>query len=58
MGETEMAELTEQMVRVLRDIVFEQHSSDKNWTACRDHWMRPDSVSWLQEQAAKRRWTA
>ena len=45
--------ITEQEVRELRDRVFDQAATDKNWDACRSRWMRPDSVEWLQQKAAK-----
>lgn len=40
----------EQHVRALRDAVYGQPSGDKNWDACREHWLRPDSVRWLREK--------
>lgn len=43
-------DLGEQEVRELRDRVFEQPSSDNNWDACKDRWMQPAEVEWLQKQ--------
>jgi hypothetical protein len=40
-------ELTELEVRRLRDTVLGRKSSNANWDACRENWMRPDSVDWL-----------
>jgi len=48
---------TEQEVRALRDRVYgttgDKSRDDKNWSNCRDNWMRPDSVAFLQKQAAR-----
>jgi hypothetical protein len=40
-------------VRTLRDQVFGQSSTEKNWAGCREDWMRPDSVAWLREKAKR-----
>lgn len=40
--------LTEQEIRALRDRVFGQVSSDSNWEGCKDNWMKPAQVKWLQ----------
>lgn len=40
-------------VRVMRDRVYGVPSTDKNWLACRDNWMRKDSVEWLRDQLKK-----
>jgi hypothetical protein len=39
---------TESEVRKLRDMVFGSTSTDVNWNASRDSWMRPDAVAWLR----------
>ena len=39
---------TEAEVRVMRDKVFGKPSTDKNWDACKENWMRADSIEWLQ----------
>ncbi len=41
---------TESVVRQLRNRVYGQESSDANWEGCRDHWMKPDAVSWLMNR--------
>lgn len=38
-------------VRAMRDRVYGQPISDKEWENCRDKWM--DDVPWLLEQCAK-----
>lgn len=43
---------TEQEIRSLRDTVFGRPSSDENWSGCRENWMRPASVKWLQDTIA------
>ena len=42
--------LDEVAIRALRDRVLFDCCSDLGWEACRDHWMRPDSVRWLLER--------
>jgi len=44
--------MSESEVRKLRDTVY-GHSSDAGWEACKENWMRPDSVEWLKKEAAK-----
>jgi hypothetical protein len=56
-------ELSEIQVRALRDKVYSKPSSevyskpssDKNWDGCKEAWMQPSEVLWLQkmEQRAK-----
>lgn len=41
-------EVTEAQARAMRDQVFGKPSTDKNWEACRENWMRPDSIIWLK----------
>lgn len=48
------ADYNEFDVRELRDLVFEVPASDECWAACRQGWMRPDSVAWLQREAQKK----
>ena len=43
----------ETMVRGLRDRVFEQTSTDKNWEVCRDKWMERGAYEWLRMQDVK-----
>lgn len=45
--------MSEATVRAMRDKVFEIPSSDKNWDACRENWMRSDSVEWLESKTRK-----
>ena len=45
--------LTESQVRSLRDKVFNHPSSDNNWEACKDNWMKRECVKWLMEMSAR-----
>jgi hypothetical protein len=42
---------TEAEVRAMRDEVFGP-STEGNWAACCESWMRPASIEWLREQVA------
>jgi hypothetical protein len=44
--------LTEEQIRALRDKVYDQQTTDKNWECCKEYWSREDEVRWLQEHAA------
>jgi hypothetical protein len=44
--------LSESEVRVLRDKVYGP-STDAGWDACKDNWMREDSILWLKNEARK-----
>lgn len=44
--------MTEYEVRKLRAIIYGECST-KSWEAVRHNWMRPDSIRWLKEKAAK-----
>jgi hypothetical protein len=44
--------ISEQTVRSLRAIIYGE-CSDSNWEACKENWMRADSVEWLGDEAAK-----
>ena len=46
-----LTELTESEVRRLRDLVFDQVSSDKNWESCREYWLKPEETAWLVQRA-------
>ena len=48
-----MTDEESQQLRALRDLVYGIRSSDSNWAGCSDHWMQPEEVRWLQQQAAK-----
>ena len=37
-------------VRRLRDRVYGQISTDKNWEACKDAWLKPENIKWLKTQ--------
>jgi len=37
-------------IRSLRDKVFDVPTTDKNWEACKAHWMRLDSIAWLKSK--------
>ena len=39
----------EQSVRELRDQVFGQRSTDRNWAGCRAHWLQPAESEWLMD---------
>lgn len=39
---------TERHVRRLRDRCYVRPVTDDEWSRCRDNWMRPDSVKWLE----------
>ena len=45
--------LSETEVRALRDRVFENPTTDKNWEACKEKWMMPDAMIWLVQQAER-----
>jgi len=40
--------MTEQEVRALRDAVYGNASSLENWKLCRDNWMKPEGILYLQ----------
>lgn len=42
--------LTEAQVRALRDRVYGHISSDRNWERCKESWMDPANIRWLQAQ--------
>ena len=48
-----IARAQELRIRALRDRVFESVSTDANWLGCRNGWMTPDGVRWLEEWAGK-----
>lgn len=48
-----MDKAEEMRVRELRDFVLESGSTEENWVACRENWLRPDSVRWLEKKAAE-----
>lgn len=45
----------ESHVRRLRNFVYGQTISEDEWRNCRDSWMRPTEVKWLEEQERKMR---
>ena len=45
--------LSEPQVRAMRDMVYGLPSSDNNWEACRENWMRTHSAEWLEEMLAR-----
>lgn len=46
------SQLTATEVRALRDKVYGSPCGDREWQEfCGIHWMRPDSIAWLQEKA-------
>lgn len=42
--------MSESDVRTMRALVFEE-CSDANWEACKENWMRADSILWLAEHS-------
>lgn len=46
-------QVSELQIRSWRDIVFGRPSTDDNWFYCKDHWMQPQAINWLQEQVKK-----
>lgn len=42
--------LADAEVRALRDRVYGIPTTDNNWDACRQVWMKPEEVAWLQKQ--------
>ena len=45
-----MKEYTEQEVRNLRNQVYGHHISDEEWETCKQNWMKPDQIKWLEGQ--------
>lgn len=41
--------MNESQARVLRDRVYGP-CSDKNWEACKEHWLKPDAIEWLKNR--------
>jgi hypothetical protein len=48
---------TEAQVRAMRDLVYEKPSTDANWERCKDFYMRPENIRWLQDATAGRQAT-
>ena len=48
-----MNEVNEQEIRDLRDRVYGQRSTDKNWDGCKENWMKPEATAWLRETVKK-----
>ena len=48
---TQNKPLSEAKVRKLRNAVFLQESSDKNWEECKSKWMEECNIKWLQDRA-------
>lgn len=44
----------EHIVRSMRAYVYGA-DTDANWEGCRDHWLKPSEVKWLQEWVKKER---
>jgi len=47
----EIKAFSEDEIRAMRDKVYGDSTSDKNWEGCRDRWI--DDVKWLSEQLPK-----
>lgn len=43
---------TETQVRAMRDQLYDNPSTDANWDGCKDNWMKPEEIRWLQERCA------
>jgi hypothetical protein len=43
---------TEAEIRSMRDRVYETTASDECWADCRENWLRPDSIKWLQQMVS------
>jgi len=41
--------MEENVVREMRDAVYGPQT-DNNWEACRENWMRTDSIRWLRSR--------
>jgi hypothetical protein len=46
-------QISELETMALRDIVYESVSTQENWDRCRDNWLKPENVKWLQDEYAK-----
>jgi hypothetical protein len=55
--ETKEKNMSEAEVRQLRDEVFEHRSTEEGWAACKENWLRADSVAWLKEWAERMKGT-
>lgn len=44
--------LRENWIRTMRDRVFSQNTTDNNWGHCKENWMKPENVRWLEEKWA------
>ena len=40
----------EPSVRMIRDTVYGQSVSDREWSVLKAYWMQPENVEWLREQ--------
>ena len=45
--------IREGAVRAMRDRVFEKKTSDNNWEGSKDHWMKPENLTWLHDECAR-----
>ena len=45
--------MKESEVRRLRDIIYGK-STDKCWNGCKENWMKPENIEWLQYEVAKK----
>lgn len=45
--------ITEKEVRALRDKVYEEPVSEREWENCKGNWMKPENIAWLQLKAVK-----
>jgi len=43
----------EQRVRRMRDRVFETPSTDQNWHGCKEAWLKPVEIAWLEKQVTE-----
>jgi hypothetical protein len=45
--------IRESAIRTMRDRVYGQQTSDNNWEACKEDWLKPEQVRWLEDECAR-----
>ena len=43
--------IREKAVRSMRDRVYGP-TTDNNWESCKENWLRPEQIKWLEDQCA------
>jgi len=46
-------DIEEARVREMRNQVYGQPISDKEWETCKANWMRPEETAWLEAEVRK-----